>query len=102
MKITQNGQYPFYRPWDSGLAKQSLQDSWEGEFSILDLQLGSACNAHCRHCDSSCSYSTVNRFTKLPCSSGIILRPLMVLMSVPQLFPCGIISTSCPSCFTKP
>lgn len=55
MKITQNGQYPFYRPWDSGLAKQSLQDSWEGEFSILDLQLGSACNAHCRHCDSSCS-----------------------------------------------
>lgn len=51
MTITQN----IYRPWNPLLAEQTLADSWEGEFSILDIQLGSACNAHCSHCDSSCS-----------------------------------------------
>jgi len=55
MRITQNGRIPFYHPWNPQLAQQALCDSWEGEFSILDIQLGSACNAHCGHCDSSCN-----------------------------------------------
>lgn len=35
--------------------KQSLSDSWHGNFYMVDMQLGSNCNARCRHCDSSCA-----------------------------------------------
>lgn len=55
MRITQNGKFPFYRPWREALFQQSLYDSWRGGLYMVDLQLGSACNARCPHCDSSCA-----------------------------------------------
>ncbi len=47
-------QFPQYRPWSRSLWNVVRRSAWSGTFFMLDVQLGSECNARCWYCDSSC------------------------------------------------
>ena len=41
-----------YLPWSKEVLKSSLSTYRDGNFSILDIELGGACNFSCIYCDS--------------------------------------------------
>lgn len=48
------GNIPCYQPWSPYLWQFVRRNAWSGKFYLLDVQLGSDCNARCGKCDSSC------------------------------------------------
>lgn len=44
---------PYYRPWSRSLLDSALTHAKHNLF-MLDVQMGSSCNANCPRCDSSC------------------------------------------------
>lgn len=49
------GKVPCYQPWSPELWQFVRRNAWSGKFYLLDVQLGSECNARCGKCDSACA-----------------------------------------------
>lgn len=72
-----------YYPWSSEVLSQSLKKYSENKYTILDIELGGACNYNCIYCDSP--------DRKLPFQTSIkALRKIIESREITWLFICGL------------